>query len=122
MSNFKKVDSRYHELSSYLLDRLTDCFRERIEQAFKQVDLDINWPAGGEFSYERLIRARVEHTYFYLSAPRGEERILMCAFDVVGTDQFGVRFSERLSEKQISRLLPWDKVVLPIDVKMTLEF
>jgi hypothetical protein len=122
MSDFQKVDSRYHELSSCLMDGLTDCFRERMEQVFKQVDLDIHWPAGGEFLYERLIRARVDHVYFYLSAPRGEDRILLYRFDVTGVDQFGAKFSERLTDKQIGHLLPWDKVELPIGAKMILEF
>lgn len=121
MSNFQKVDSRYHELASFLLDGLTDHFREKMEQAFKQVDLDILVPAGAEFSYDRSIKARVDHVYFYLSAPRGEDRILLCKFDVVGVDQHGAKFSERLTEKQIGHQLPWDKIELPSDAKMILE-
>lgn len=122
MSAFQKLDSRYHELTSQFQDEMTNVFREKLEEIFCKLDIEFDLPAGGDCSYDRKIKAKIEHVYFYLSAPRGEDRILMYKFDVVGSDQRGCNFSGRLSEKQIGHLLPWDQVGVPKNFNLSFVY
>ncbi len=114
MLGLQEVEKHFLNALSELESSLEDTYSLALSKAFNELEVELRpIPAGYGFSYIRNIKGKISGVKFWLSNPEYERPQPLCEFSIAGTDQYGVAFSEKVSERQILTPLPWKNFIPP---------
>lgn len=122
MSSLQKVEKIFLSTLDEITSQLEEVYSKELSNTFNGLEVELkSIPPGNGYNYSRCVKGKVVSVHFWLSNPEYERPQPLCEFKVLGQDQFGGEFNERVSERMIMTQIPWQNFVSPIEFMIVPE-